>query len=580
MREPSSPAPSTATLPGEAAPPTRGEPEGDVVANVEDLEVGSTRMVRVDGRRLCLARTIEGVFAIDNACPHEGYGLTQGELVGDVLTCEWHNREFRVSDGVCLQGEEQVTAHTVDVGADGGVRVALNRPDPDAQRPRLFASLRRAIERSYRGQVARDTIRLLQGGATPAAVMWEAIAHGAPRSDFGWGHPVAAATDCLAMVELFDGDQRALPLVQGIMGIAETERDRHVNELPAPCPGADASASAFRRAVEAEHTAAAQSIVLAAIARGDDAASLRRWFTAAVCDHHLSYGHGAIYGQKAFELLDMIGWDHADVVLGHLVPTLVSGTREDRLPYMRPFMRAMGEQGLDALAEVAVDPEWVDAEDGDGGSGAVDGPLGRALLGPDRVAALRAASGALRAGAGVEGLLDVVVEATSLRMLRYETDGEFEFGDDFGWLDITHGLTYAHAVRWHHRHVVEAGQETTPDLVRLALFCVFQANWTGRHEWHTRVGPVADVERPAADLVAYGRNLQRRSLLDGAGSFIVAAHEVKTSRAAAAEALRIGSALPLDAANRFMSAPRQERFVAATVERSIEFLNGRTQRDG
>ncbi|MBK6309173.1 MAG: Rieske 2Fe-2S domain-containing protein [Candidatus Microthrix sp.] len=86
MREPSSPAPSTATLPGEAAPPTRGEPEGDVVANVEDLEVGSTRMVRVDGRRLCLARTIEGVFAIDNACPHEGYGLTQGELVGDVLT--------------------------------------------------------------------------------------------------------------------------------------------------------------------------------------------------------------------------------------------------------------------------------------------------------------------------------------------------------------------------------------------------------------------------------------------------------------------------------------------------------------
>ena len=58
-------------------------------------------------------------------------------------------------------------------------------------------------------------------------------------------------------------------------------------------------------------------------------------------DHLLSYGHGAIYCQKAFELLDMIGWDRAATVLPHLVPTLVYGTREDKLPYMRPFMKSL-----------------------------------------------------------------------------------------------------------------------------------------------------------------------------------------------------------------------------------------------
>ena len=67
-------------------------------------------------------------------------------------------------------------------------------------------------------------------------------------------------------------------------------------------------------------------------------------------------------------------------------------------------------------------------------------------------------------------------------------------------------------------------------------------------------------------------------MLDGTTAFIVHAHAVKTSRAAAIESQRLGR-LPLDATARFMAAPKLERFVAATVHRSIEFLNGRTQRD-
>ena len=91
-------------------------------------------------------------------------------------------------------------------------------------------------------------------------------------------------------------------------------------------------------------------MVLAAIERGDGPDDLRPWFTSVVTDHHLSYGHGAIYGQKAFELLDMIGWERAGTVLPYLVPTLVYGTREDKLPYMRPFVKALVDVDLAALA--------------------------------------------------------------------------------------------------------------------------------------------------------------------------------------------------------------------------------------
>jgi nitrite reductase/ring-hydroxylating ferredoxin subunit len=533
--------------------------------SIDDIAVGTMKMIKVDGHRVCLVRTRGGLHAIDHACPHEGYGLTQGELDGDLLTCAWHNWKFRVSDGTCVQGEESVRTHPVTVADDGAVQVTINRPDPAELRPQLLSSLRRGIERNYTGQVARDVVRLLQADANPGELIWEAIAHGAPRAEFGWGHSVASATDCLSMIDLYDGDQRALPIVQGIMGIAETERDRPVSPLPDPTTSASATAQAFRTAIEAERTAEAQAFVLAAIERGDGADDLRPWFTTVVSDHHLSYGHGAIYTQKAFELLEMIGWERAATVLPYLVPTLVYGTREDKLPYMRPFVKALAGVDLQALSGLAPVDGWSD-----------DGTLLDALLGDQRTAPVEGTVAALRAGASVDAVLDVVVQAVSERMLRYDVAGEFEFTDDFGWLDITHGLTYANAVRWHHRSAAERGDGSSPDLLRLMLFTTFLAQWTGRHEWHTKVAERDDVEPLGSTIGSYADELQRQSLLDGTTAFIVHAHAVKTSRAAAVEAERSGSTLPLDAAARFLAAPKLERFVAATVARSIDFLNGRT----
>src|SRR6056297_3732036 len=103
--------------------------------SIDDLEIGTMKMVKVDGRRVCLVRTADGLHAIDHACPHEGYGLTQGELDGDLLTCAWHNWKFRASDGVSVQGEEDVACHRVDVADDGAVPVNVNRPDPVELRP-------------------------------------------------------------------------------------------------------------------------------------------------------------------------------------------------------------------------------------------------------------------------------------------------------------------------------------------------------------------------------------------------------------------------------------------------------------
>jgi nitrite reductase/ring-hydroxylating ferredoxin subunit len=537
-----------------------------VVGNMADFPVGSLKLVKVDGRRLCVVHTSTGIHALDNACPHEGYGLTTGELDGELLTCAWHNWKFRVSDGRCLLGEEDVRTHAVDVADDGTISISLVVPAPDELRPQLLASLRRGMAKDYVGQMSRDVVRLLRADANPGELIWEAVAYGAPRADFGWGHAIASLTDCLAMTDRYTGDQRALPIVQAIAGVAEEERDRPVNPLPDPVRVFPADPRAeFRSFVETEQLEPAQGVLRGAIERGYGADEIRPWFTDIVSDHLISYGHGAIYAQKAFQLLERLGWERADTVLPYLVPTIVYGTREDKLPYMKLFHRGLAQLDFDELTKAAAspDPHWED-----------DGRLLGALLGSDRTEAALAAGAALRAGSGIDRLLDTVTTAVSERLLRYDVDGERDFHDDFGWLDITHGITYANAARWHAER-----SPVTIDIVRLALWTVFLANWTGRHEWHTAVASRHEVELRSDDLRAYGESLQDEALLDGTTAFIVHAHAVKTSVAATHEALRIGSSVPLDATARFMAAPKLERFVAATVTRSIDFLSGKAPRD-
>ncbi len=101
-----------------------------MVGHLDDLAEAAMKMVKVDGHRICLVRTSQGVFALDQACPHEGYGLTTGELDGDLITCAWHNWKFRVTDGACVLGEEDVRTYPVDVADDGTLAVAFSQPDP------------------------------------------------------------------------------------------------------------------------------------------------------------------------------------------------------------------------------------------------------------------------------------------------------------------------------------------------------------------------------------------------------------------------------------------------------------------
>lgn len=551
-----------------------------VVGTVEQFEAATMKLAKVGDRRIAVIRTPSGLHAIDNACPHQGYGLVTGALDGELVTCQWHNWKFDVRDGSCVRGEEAVASHEITIDGDDVV-VTVREPTDEETRTALWPSLDSGIERNYTGQIARDTARLIAAGATPADIMGRVVAATAAKNEWGIGHPLAMATDCLAWAERCEGDDRTLALVHGLSGFAENSRGRPARAVPDGDPNVD-----FNEAIESENVEGAMAAVIAAIDRGDDVAEIRHRFIDAATRHHLDYGHGIIYTQKAFEMLDRIGWNQARELLPHLAVTIGWGTREDLLPYMRNAMKQIDELDFDALAAAPDRRQtgWVDP-------GLIDVMLAA------NEAPITAAAQAVLDGAGIEGLLDACTIAASRRLMRHDLEVEFDQSNDIGWLDITHALTMSRAVRWAWH--VDPG----PHTARGAMFAAWLLFDSGRAE--RRFGVVDDramADLAAPDAASIGRairfsnvdralaevaaiepseavaELVKAALADQSGSFIVTAHIIKLTQAAAEEAEALAplwgdmAKLPLLAAARFMASPRLERFVGQNVAASLDFV--------
>lgn len=89
------------------------------VAPVRDIEAGLPLAVELaDGRRLCLVRDGDAVYAVDDRCPHRDFALSGGDVIGPcVLECPWHGAQFDVRTGEVLQGPstDPIGTHAVKV---------------------------------------------------------------------------------------------------------------------------------------------------------------------------------------------------------------------------------------------------------------------------------------------------------------------------------------------------------------------------------------------------------------------------------------------------------------------------------
>jgi nitrite reductase (NADH) small subunit len=114
------------------------------VGPVSELPPGTVRVVSAGERAVAVFSTADGIYALDNACAHNGGPLAEGWVAGGVVTCPWHWWRYELSSGR-RRGAEVIGVATHPVTVRDGM-VLVEVPDevlaPASMRERLLAAAR------------------------------------------------------------------------------------------------------------------------------------------------------------------------------------------------------------------------------------------------------------------------------------------------------------------------------------------------------------------------------------------------------------------------------------------------------
>ena len=90
-----------------------------------DKLIDGRAVVDAGGREIVVLRVDGELHAFDNACPHEGNPLADGEVLGDVLECAYHGWRFDLATGACLVGDEAARRYHVELHGEQ-LRICLD----------------------------------------------------------------------------------------------------------------------------------------------------------------------------------------------------------------------------------------------------------------------------------------------------------------------------------------------------------------------------------------------------------------------------------------------------------------------
>jgi len=85
---------------------------------------GLGHAVKADGLGIAIFRYDDGLYAIEDLCPHLGFPLSEGMMQNGEVICGWHGWHVRLSDGAC--GREKVCTKVFPCEVrDGDVYIKL-----------------------------------------------------------------------------------------------------------------------------------------------------------------------------------------------------------------------------------------------------------------------------------------------------------------------------------------------------------------------------------------------------------------------------------------------------------------------
>jgi nitrite reductase/ring-hydroxylating ferredoxin subunit len=429
--------------------------------SLEELKAKGRLVVHGPHRPILVVHDKDRIFALDNRCPHMGFPLDRGSVEDGTLTCHWHHARFDLASGCTFDlWADDVPTCPVEV-RDGEVwvRPIFGHPDPAAHwRQRLDDGLAHVlglvIAKAVHGQLA--------AGLAPSDVVRQVALFGVENRD-GWG---VGLTILAALGNLLPGlpeEETYLALFHAARRVAadcDGQAPRRRRAALASRPDLTTLKRWLRRWTTVRHREAAERTLLTAIAADASPAALADLLLAADTDRAFADGgHSLDFTNKAFECLDLIGWEHADAVLPAVVGQMVVARgAEESTAWRQPV-------DLIALcAEVAAELPGLFADRPDVRSWSDHAALAQALLGDDPKAIMGALKAAILGGAAATDLGCSLAYAAALRLARFGSANEHA-----DWETAHHVFTYANAVHQMLKQTGTADRDGHIEAVRSVL---------------------------------------------------------------------------------------------------------------
>jgi nitrite reductase/ring-hydroxylating ferredoxin subunit len=420
-----------------------------LAGSLEELKAKGRLVVHGSHRPILVIYDRGRVFALDNRCPHMGFPLERGSVEDGILTCHWHHARFDLESGCTFDlWADDVPICPVEVrDGDVWVKTTFGHADPAAHwRERLADGLAHDLglvaAKAVHGQLAADVPR--------ADIVRQVALFGAQNRD-GWGVGLTILTALANLLPMLPEEEAYLALFHGARRVAadcDGEAPRRERAPLGSQPDPAALKRWLRRWTHVRHREAAERTLLTAIAGGLSPAVLADALLAAETERAFAdTGHSLDFINKAFECLDLIGWEHAPAVLPTIVGQMVAARgAEESTAWRQPVdLVALCEEAANQLPQVFAAGRGVHSASQTRVTRAYGwshhAALARELLGDDPARIVDALKAAIRAGAAPADLSRSLAYAAALRVARFGNANEHA-----DWETAHHVFTYANAV--------------------------------------------------------------------------------------------------------------------------------------
>jgi nitrite reductase/ring-hydroxylating ferredoxin subunit len=378
------------------------------------------------------------VFALDNRCPHMGFPLDRGSIEDGILTCHWHHARFDLESGCTFDlWADDTPTYPVEVRDDEvWVKTSFSHADPALHwRQKLDDGLAHdiglVIAKAVHGQ--------LTAGVPQADVVRQAALFGTQNRD-GWGVGLTILTALGNLLPALPEEETYLALFHGARRVAVDCDGQAPRRERAPLGSRPEPAILkrwLRRWTKVRHREAAERTLLSGISEGLSPSALADALLAAETERAFAdSGHSLDFVNKAFECLDLIGWEYASSVLPTVVGQMAAARgAEESTAWRQPVdLVALCDEVAGQLSELLTTrsdtSRWLGHT-----------ALSQELLGDDPANIIDALKAAILAGAVPSDLGRSLAYGAALRVARFGNSNEHA-----DWETAHHVFTYANAL--------------------------------------------------------------------------------------------------------------------------------------